>query len=123
MPENIYTDLESLFDGQDFGFSTVDESELKELTGSKETEELISSTAKSEDIQRLEAKLDSMLNNKTSNEESVAILREKMKQIEGLVLPLLVNLKKNPDKDYIYWPNRTPIIDSQIKRILDVTRF
>lgn len=123
MPENIYTDLESLFDGQDFGFSAVDESELKELTGSKETEELISSTAKSEDIQRLEAKLDSMLNNKTSNEESVAILREKMKQIEGLVLPLLVNLKKNPDKDYIYWPNRTPIIDSQIKRILDVTRF
>jgi hypothetical protein len=32
-------------------------------------------------------------------------------------------LKKNSDKDYIYWPNRTPIIDSQIQRILDVTRF
>ena len=26
-------------------------------------------------------------------------------------------------KDYIYWPNRTPIIDQQIQRILQVTRF
>lgn len=23
------------------------------------------------------------------------------------ILPLLENLKKNPEKDYIYWPNRT----------------
>lgn len=123
MPENIYTDLDNLFDGQDFGFSVVNESELKELTGSKETEALISSTAKSEDIQRLESKLDVILNNKNSDEDCAEVLRGKMKQLEGLVLPLLVNLKKNADKDYIYWPNRTPIIDSQIKRILDVTRF
>jgi hypothetical protein len=121
--ENIYTDLENLFDGQDFGFSAVTESELKELTGSKETEALISSTAKSEDIQRLEAKLDEILTNKSSGEDCAEVLRGKMKQIEGLVFPLLINLKKNADKDYIYWPNRTPIIDGQIKRILDVTRF
>ena len=124
MPEeNIYEDLESLFDGQDFGFSAVDEDELKELSGSRDTEELISSTAKSEDIQRLEAKLDEILTNKSSNEDCAEVLRGKMKQIEGLVFPLLINLKKNADKDYIYWPNRTPIIDGQIKRILDVTRF
>ena len=123
MPDNIYTDLDNLFDGQDFGFSVVNESELKELTGSKDTEALISSTAKSEDIQRLEAKLDEMLNSKSTNTDCAEILRAKMKQLEGLVLPLLVNLKKNADKDYIYWPNRTPIIDSQIQRILDVTRF
>jgi len=123
VPDNIYTDLDNLFDGQDFGFSVVNESELKELTGSKDTEALISSTAKSEDIQRLEAKLDEMLNSKSTNTDCAEILRAKMKQLEGLVLPLLVNLKKNADKDYIYWPNRTPIIDSQIQRILDVTRF
>lgn len=121
--QNIYTDLENLFDGQDFGFSAVNESELKELTGSKNTEELFSSTAKSVDIQRLEAKLDEILNNKASGEDCAEVLRGKMKQIEGLVFPLLVNLKKDAEKEYIYWPNRTPIIDAQIKRILDVTRF
>ena len=70
-----------------------------------------------------EAKLDEILTNKSSNEDCAEVLRGKMKQIEGLVFPLLINLKKNADKDYIYWPNRTPIIDSQIQRILDVTRF
>jgi len=121
--QNIFTDLENLFDGQDFGFSVVNESELKELTGSRRTEELISATAKSEDIVRLEAKLDQILNNKSSPEECAEVLRGKMRQIESLVFPLLLNLKKNPDKEYIYWPNRTPIIDSQIQRILDITRF
>lgn len=121
--QNIFTDLENLFDGQDFGFSAVNESELKELTGSKRTEELISATAKSEDILRLEAKLDQILNNKSSPEECAEVLRGKMRQIEALVFPLLLNLKKNPDKEYIFWPNRTPIIDSQIQRILDITRF
>lgn len=125
MPDNnnVFTDLDNLFDGQDFGFSAVNESELKELTGSKETEELISNTAKSEDIQRLEAKLDAIMNKTSSAEDCAEVLRGKMKQIEGLVFPLLVNLKKNADKDYIYWPNRTPIIDQQIQRILGVTRF
>lgn len=126
MPDNtnnIFTDLENLFDGQDFGFNAVDENELKELSGSKETEALISSTAKSADIQRLEAKLDSILNDKSSNEDCAEVLRGKMKQVENLIFPLLVNLKKNSEKDYIYWPNRTPIIDQQIQRILQVTRF
>lgn len=124
MPDNnIFTDLENLFDGQDFGFSAVDESELKELTGSKGTEELISNTAKSEDIQRLEAKLDAIMNKTSTAEDCAEVLRAKMKQVEGLMFPLLINLKKNADKDYIYWPNRTPIIDQQIQRILGVTRF
>lgn len=121
--KNIFTDLENLFDGQDFGFNAVNEDELKEMTGSKQTEELISNTAKSEDIQRLEAKLDEMLNNKSTANDCAEVLRGKMKQIENLIFPLLVNLKKNADKDYIYWPNRTPIIDQQIQRILGVTRF
>lgn len=121
--EKLYKDLENLFDGQDFGFSAVDENELKELSGSKDTEELILSTAKSEDIQRLEAKLDAIISNKSTTPSNQEVLNAKMKQLESLILPLLVNLKKNSDKDYIYWPNRTPIIDAQIKRILDVTRF
>ncbi len=47
---------------------------------------------------------------------------EKIKQVEQLVMPLLYNLLKNPDKEYIYWPNRTEIIQGQIQRILEVTK-
>lgn len=48
---------------------------------------------------------------------------EKLKQVEDLILPLLYNLMKNPEKEYIHWPNRTPIIDKQIEKITAITRF
>lgn len=48
--------------------------------------------------------------------------KEKLKQLEGLVMPLLVNLMKNPDKDYIHWPNRAPLIQKQIDKIIAITR-
>lgn len=47
---------------------------------------------------------------------------EKLKQVENLILPLLHNLMKNPERDYIHWPNRTPIIDAQINKITAITR-
>ena len=43
-------------------------------------------------------------------------------KLEQLIMPLLVNLMKNPDKDYIHWPNRTPMIENQIDKILAITR-
>lgn len=49
-------------------------------------------------------------------------VQHKLEQVEQLILPLLYNLKKNPDKEYIHWPNRTEIIDKQIQKILHVTR-
>ncbi len=48
---------------------------------------------------------------------------EKLKQVEDMILPLLYNLMKNPEKEYIHWPNRTPIIDQQIEKITAITRF
>lgn len=48
--------------------------------------------------------------------------KEKLKQLEGLIMPLLVNLMKNPDKDYIHWPNRAPLIQKQIDKIIAITR-
>lgn len=47
---------------------------------------------------------------------------EKLKQVEDLILPLLYNLMKNPEKEYIHWPNRIPIIDAQIDKITAITR-
>ena len=48
--------------------------------------------------------------------------KQKLSTVEKLILPLLVNLMKNPDKDYIHWPNRVPLIEKQIDKILAITR-
>ena len=34
-----------------------------------------------------------------------------------MVLPLLKNLSANPEKDYIYWPNRTDKIQDFIEQL------
>lgn len=49
-------------------------------------------------------------------------VNDKLKKLEGLIMPLLANLLKNPDKDFIKWPNRKPIIEAQISKILAITR-
>jgi len=48
--------------------------------------------------------------------------KARLKEVEGMILPLLLNLKKNPDKAYIHWPNRTAVIDKQIEKITAITR-
>ena len=50
-------------------------------------------------------------------------VNDKLVQVENLILPLLYNLQKNPEKEYIHWPNRTIIIDKQIEKIKAVTRY
>lgn len=60
-----------------------------------------------------------MNNVQTTAEEQ---LKLKLLEVEKLIMPLLVNLMKNPEKDYIHWPNRTPLIQKQIDRVLAVTR-
>lgn len=52
-----------------------------------------------------------------------ADVASKLKEVEDLILPLLYNLMKNPEKEYIHWPNRTPIIDAQIDKITAITRY
>ena len=97
------------------------------------------------DIERLERKLDEMLQLQTEElytalsgqssdiravidevEERKAQLtaayKTKMNTIEQLVMPLLYNLKKNPEKEYIYWPYRENKIQDQITKILAMTR-
>jgi hypothetical protein len=97
------------------------------------------------DIERLERKLDEMLQLQTeelyhalSGQSSdiravideieerkvqlTAAYKAKMTTIEQMVMPLLYNLKKNPEKEYIYWPNRENKIQDQITKILAITR-
>jgi hypothetical protein len=53
---------------------------------------------------------------------TVEELKAKLLEVEKMVMPLLVNLMKNPEKEYIKWPNRVPVIEQQIQKILSVTR-
>ena len=46
----------------------------------------------------------------------------RLKELETLVIPMLKGLMKNPDKEYIFWPNRTPILEKQIEKVYSITR-
>jgi hypothetical protein len=69
----------------DFGFTAVDENELEAVQSVKTEASTASATA-----QELEDKLNKLYNS---------------------ILPLLTNLKKNPEKEYILWPNRVAKIE------------
>jgi hypothetical protein len=58
----------------------------------------------------------------TAVQAEVDETKTKLQQVESLILPLLRNLQKNPDKAYIHWPNREVVIQKQIDRILSITR-
>ena len=48
-------------------------------------------------------------------------VKTRFKDVEKLILPFLYNLMKS-DEPYIHWPNRTPIINAQIEKLLKITR-
>lgn len=44
-------------------------------------------------------------------------MQAKLEGLRKMILPLLNNLKKNPEKEYIHWPNRVEKIDAFIKKM------
>ena len=78
----------------DFGFTAVDETELEIVQ--KAQSDLTDLNHTAEDAQ---GKLDDLYNS---------------------VIPLLNNLKKNPEKEYILWPNRTAKIEEFEKKLFDI---
>ena len=105
----------------DFGFSAVDEEEyLKSLTTATPV-----SPAATEDVKKLEEKLDNLLSKVDVDEHKRLVemeVRDRLKKVEDMILPLLNNLAKNPEKVYIKWPNRKEIVDRQIEKFLELTR-
>jgi len=78
----------------DFGFTAVDETELQSY-------------------QQAEAKV----------EETEAVAEATQKKIDNLynaVQPLLNNLKKNPEKEYILWPNRLEKVEEFEKFLYEI---
>ena len=49
-------------------------------------------------------------------------LQDKLIAVEALIMPLLENLKLNPEKEFIHWPNRVEVIDKQIAKLKAITR-
>jgi len=54
--------------------------------------------------------------------ETAENLKDRLEEIEKIVIPFLKKLHTTGDKEYIYWPNRKPIIEKQIEKILKLTR-
>lgn len=48
--------------------------------------------------------------------------KDKLQSVEKMILPLLMNLMKNPEKQYIHWANRSEKISTQIDKITAITR-
>ena len=128
---NSISDLESkinaviskLDEKEDTTFSgevEVDTSRVEEKLDkilAMENQELMS--AVSDQSESIRAVIDEVEERKGQLNEQYTV---RMREIEKLIMPLLIHLKKNPSKEYIYWPDRTAKIDEQIKRILAYTR-
>jgi len=108
----------------DFGFTAADEDELNSLV------QLDDQTTPDE-IKEMQEKLDLILQmNSTCDgasavkEQYDVLLKAKMEEVEKVSLPLLLNLKKNKQKDYLYWPGgeREAKCDLQIQKLLNITR-
>ena len=111
------------YDNFDFGFSTVDEDEVKEF----ETQVKSRVAEETTNISTgLEDKINELLKAREGDTGRVEELEKKRKEdllkVEKIIMPLLMNLQKNPDDVYIKWPKRKEVIDKQIKKIVAITR-
>ena len=64
----------------DFGFTAVDEEEL-------------------EAVQKVTKKAE-------ASQTEASSVQDRLDKLYNAITPLLTNLKKNPEKEYILWPNR-----------------
>jgi hypothetical protein len=48
--------------------------------------------------------------------------RAQLLELEKVIIPFLTKLRDTGDKEYIFWPNRGPILDKQIEKVLKLTR-
>jgi hypothetical protein len=91
LKENMNIDEEN-----DFGFSLVSE----------------------DDVKKKEVILKKQVEHHANNTKKVVFkTSEILEKMRGLIMPLLLNLAKEKDKSYIYWPNRTEKIEAFIDKM------
>lgn len=76
----------------DFGFTLKSEEEIREY------ERLLQDQIEQEQLAKLTE-------------------QQKLEQLRSMFMPLLKNLLRDPDKAYIYWPNRVEKIEKFIQKI------
>ena len=54
--------------------------------------------------------------------EKTTTATEVIHKLDNFIRPLLENLAKDSDKDYIYWPNRVDIINKKLKELDDIQK-
>ena len=55
-------------------------------------------------------------------EETVDEYKTRLHEVEKIILPFLTKLLKTADQPIIKWPNRGPLLEAQIQKILNLTR-
>ena len=78
----------------DFGFTAITEDELSSVETSKKIIE--------------------------ENEATTEELRNRLHELYSAVIPLLDNLRANPEKEYILWPNRVEKINKFETKLAEI---
>jgi len=78
----------------DFGFTAVDEMEL-------------------EAVQKATAEVSQVASTATTTQD-------KLDKLYNAVIPLLTNLKKNPEKEYILWPDRLSKVEAFEDKLTEI---
>ena len=81
----------------DFGFTAVDETEY----------EAVQEELKKESYQK---------------DITVEQYKERLSELEKLIMPFLTNIYKSREQAYIHWPNRGNLLEKQMQRVLKLTR-
>ena len=116
----------------DFGFSTVSESDFTATAKEPETKvvEAAVAEAKAGQIKEVEGTVNKIWNLLDYHYEDIDKHKDKlnkeyerqMKEVEDMIVPLLNNLAKSSTNEYIYLPNRREILEKQIEKITAHTR-
>ena len=120
----------------DFGFNAVEE--MPQSSVQIDTQPIAEDVEGINDnVLRIEQKVDALvsamngLNTKLMNLDdefdvvkstTEADVRSRLIDVEKLIMPLLVNLLKSADREYIYWPDRSTKINDIIEKLLSHTR-
>jgi hypothetical protein len=78
----------------DFGFTAVDENELEAVQKATQEVNQVATTA--------------------------TTTQDKLDRLYNAIIPLLNNLKKNPEKEYILWPDRLTKVESFEDKLTEI---
>jgi len=58
----------------------------------------------------------------TSSTQTAEDYKRRLADLEKLIVPFLQKLHTTGEKEYIYWPNRKPVLEEQLQKVLKLTR-